>query len=114
MKIIIDLPEVTYHAMRHNIGFAEDEVTRRVLHGVLYRAVTQGTPIQDGHGRIIDVSDVESKIEEYVKNGHALSASDIFSFHAMLDDAKTIIEADPVDDVSDTAGGYVGDNFYNL
>lgn len=54
MKLIIDIPEETYNAL-NNFSFNDRKIS--VL-DILY-AVRCGTPLPAGHGRLIDINDIE-------------------------------------------------------
>ena len=74
MEIVINVPEEDYEYLKsHN-------------EGGLYNAVIHGTPLPNGHGRLIDADELYDSLifpTEQFANG----------FKEVLDDAPTVIEA---------------------
>lgn len=75
MEIVIKIPNEDYEYLKtHN------------KHG-LYSSILNGTPLPEGHGRLIDADELYSSLEFPTQQFAS-------AFKQVLDDAPTIIEAD--------------------
>lgn len=91
MEIVINIPDITYSAMKHNIGFAEDHGTQKMLYDLLYSAVTYGTPLPTHHGRIIDENQIRSVTT--VTDSGTGGMFKVEHDYIVFTDAPTILEA---------------------
>lgn len=89
MQIVIDIPEEKYNMIKNKIycGIYDAEV---------YKAISNGTPLPEGHGRLIDVGQCDRKLF-YQQCGGADSLITVKSAFDMLMSLPTIIEADKVE-----------------
>lgn len=88
MKLVIDINDNEYMGIK---GYP-DNITSYPVTIHLYDAVRNGTPLQKGHGRIIDENAVWNNIPD-IKNpleNHFTT----YDFQRFLESAPTIIEAD--------------------
>lgn len=86
MQIVIDIPEKTANKIKDNVMFA-GTIPSEILWDVS-RAISNGTPLPAGHGRLIDAD--ELKKHKYHDSDRFENAVAV----AQIDWAKTIVEAD--------------------
>ena len=81
MQIVIEIEEETYNLVK-SWNYPTD-----TAHKMLFELVTNGTPLQKGHGRLIDESDLipDSDYEDGMFYSVSIGA---------INGAPTIIEAD--------------------
>lgn len=95
MQIVIDIPKEQYENLAKIVNSGKEPL------GYCERVVMRGTPLQMGHGRLIDgdklFSDMQNGIyaglyeEGYEKYGHILNMDDCLE---EVEAADTIIQAD--------------------
>ena len=88
MKLIIDIPEVFYEALRETDEIISGQRSGKTLMSVIYNAVANGTPLPKGHGRLIDADEIQFENNEFD------TYSDYSRAFDAIDGAETIIEAD--------------------
>ncbi len=59
MKIVIDIPEVFYEALKKTDEIVSGQRSGKTFMSVIYNAVANGTPLPKGHGRLIDADTLE-------------------------------------------------------
>lgn len=91
MQIVIDIPEVYYEALRKTDEITSSQQSGKTLMSVIYDAVGKGTPLPEGHGRLID----ENKINKCKQVGLIIKNGDIV--RCLVTDTPTIIEADKIE-----------------
>lgn len=85
MKIVINIPDRIYKIIqRRALNIVDSEI--------LEKAVREGTPLPNGHGRLIDA---DATIKEF---GEWTDEWDKFAI-GCLESADTVIEADKEDEV---------------
>ena len=77
MKIVIDIPEEVYKKAKET----HDAMCDSVWLGIKY-----GTPLPEGHGRLVDMSEVLIKLMQFYDGDKSIGQC--------LDEVNTIIEAD--------------------
>ena len=82
MKLIIDIPYITYDAI-----MSRDWKNAGWLFSEELKAIHGGTPLPKGHGRLKDVDELYNSLEFPTQQFAS-------AFKQVLDDAPTIIEAD--------------------
>ncbi len=80
MKVIIDIPDNIYDAIKKAQTIISGQRSGKTLLQILVNSVENGTPLPKGHGRLIDADAV---LEEPIGNTYK-----------DIDIAETIIEAD--------------------
>ena len=88
MKLIIDIDEVFYEALRETDVIIRGQRSGKTLMSVICNAVANGKPLPKGHGRLIDADAFERR---------CMFDSDIEDMQDViyaLRDYKSIIEAD--------------------
>ena len=94
MKLIIDIPEVYYEALRKTDEIISGQRNGKTLMSVIYDAVGNGTPLPKGHGRLIDADAIKPKFcNSNIYNKYGEKGFWYYSVKDM-NDAPTIIEAD--------------------
>lgn len=58
MKLIIEIPEVYYEALRKTDVIISGQRSGKTLMSVIFDAVANGIPLPKGHGRLIDANDL--------------------------------------------------------
>lgn len=81
MKIVIDIPEDLYEGIERRDGALETEY----VCDELMKAVDNGIPLPENHGRLVDVSDLLKSIMKYMDGDKTLGQC--------IDDTPTVIEA---------------------
>lgn len=79
MKIVIDVPEKVYNHFCRCCRFP-DEVEEAII------AITDGTPLPEGHGRLIDADELKILIPAI--------ETEYKYVHRLIDEAPTIIDAE--------------------
>jgi len=94
MQIVIDIPEETYKATCNGCMLPPD--VENVVQGI-----KNGTPLPKGHGRIGDLLELETRINNFIEHyNHLLKETNpeaLVYMHHILDgiiDTDTIIESD--------------------
>ena len=98
MKLVIDILEEEYINIKNAINsLIENDIERTSMSKVCL-AILNGTPLPKGHGRLIDVNDLEMDADwsDYYDGYTAYSDS-------MINCAPTIIEADKEEGATDNA-----------
>lgn len=87
MKLVIEIPDEVYTFIRN--VWKDVEPDKRSPFSELCKAVENGKPLPKGHGRLIDVNDLEMDADwsDYYDGYTAYSDS-------MINCAPTIVEAD--------------------
>ena len=94
MQLVIELSDETYDKVinPHNWYDPNNAITD------IAKAIEYGTPLPKGHGRLIDVNEVEEYLENIQQEldgwGDTDSAIEIAKARMGLDTVSTIIEAD--------------------
>lgn len=78
MELVIDIPENLYKAAINGLN-AEEIWELRV-------AIKNGTPLPEGHGRLVDMSEVIIKLMQFYDGNKSIGQC--------LDEVHTVIEAD--------------------
>ena len=87
MQIVIDVPEKVYNHFCRGCRFF-DEVEEAII------AITDGTPLPKGHGKLIDVKDLLEQIcLEDTEQNRKLNLGEIITLED-IDRIEPIIEAD--------------------
>lgn len=89
MQIVIDIPEKTYEQLRYlnKLGFGT----------VIDNAVANGTPLPKGHGRLIDINQLDDCIVELNANGSEITRGEYKTIEYVLSEMQTVVEADKED-----------------
>ena len=82
MQIVIDLPDDVYSVIVKQYRKDKELQTRDNL----YKAIANGTPLPQGHGRLVDISEVLIKLMQFYDGDKTIGQC--------LDEVNTIIEAD--------------------
>ena len=90
MKIIIDIPEVFYEALRKTDEIISGQRSGKTLMSVIYNAVAQGTPLPKGHGELIDRGQALNECYRITVDGDVF---EVVQYETLLG-VPTIIEAD--------------------
>ena len=86
MQIIIDIPEVYYEALKETDEIVGGRQNGKTLMSVVYNAVGNGTPLPEGHGRLIDADALVDSLSS--------SDRDIYCKAVIEEEAPTIVAAD--------------------
>ena len=86
MQIVIDIPDVYYEALRETDGRSSSPQGGKTLMSVIYNAVAVGTPLPEGHGRLIDADALVDSLSS--------SDRDIYCKAVIEEEASTILAAD--------------------
>jgi len=95
MQIVIDIPEVFYETLRKADAIISGQRSGKTLMSVIFDAVTNGTPLPKGHGRLIDADELfwDIQTDEQMRLGEHLAW-----IKERIDNAPTIIEAESEDE----------------
>lgn len=92
VKIVISIPEEIYKEIKKNRYIYEEEVEEVAL------SILCGTSLPKGHGRLIDATAYQNKLEEKAKRLNNLDTiNGLCGAVALLSDTETIIGADKGD-----------------
>ena len=99
MRIVIDIPEVFYEALRKTDEIIRGQRSGKTLMSVIYNAVSQGIPLPKGHGRLIDADALKAEIMQWqrdISNPEAKRGARLAEAHYqdLINKSPTIIEAD--------------------
>lgn len=84
MKIIIDIPDKIFHRVCQDyLNYTE------TTEGQALKAISEGTPLPRGHGRLGDLDALQKEISSWGMNDYEPS-----DFIDVIDGTDTIIEAD--------------------
>ena len=105
MQIVIDIPEDVYEKSRKD---------KYVIYNSMYNAIREGTPLPEGHGRLIDANEILVAMDSWDKFGYTETGCFIrepkndyvpyVHYEDMVNsvnNAPTIIEADGEDNNAD-------------
>ena len=89
MQIVIDIPEVFYESLKDTDVIVSGQRSGKTLMSVIYTAVANGTPLQKGHGRLIDA-------DKLLESDEIIADSRKCHYIPMIDvyEAPTIIESE--------------------
>lgn len=93
MKIVIDIPEKVYGLLKYfevGLGFTDKKDDNDDVKTALMRAVINGSPLPEHHGRLIDVD----ALYDNAKLCHTEEDGTACVEWREINDAPTIIEAD--------------------
>ena len=82
MQIVIEIPEDLYEGIERRDGALETEY----VCDELMKAVDNGTPLPEGHGGLVYMSEVIVKLMQYYDGNKTIGQC--------LDEVHTVIEAD--------------------
>lgn len=94
MKVVIEIAKEV-----------RDYIIEHELQGIMAEAIANGTPLPEGHGRLIDAGKLTDEILKYQdkcrpnKNEYEMALYQAYDYAIYeIEDATTIIEADKEDD----------------
>ena len=93
MKLIIDIPEVFYEALRETDEIISGQRSGKTLMSVIYNAVANGIPLPKGHGRLIDADELYGDFIDGTE-GYNCQTWNRIEIGDVIEYAPTIIEAD--------------------
>ena len=85
MKLVIDIPEDEYERLQRDAGWTNLERYREVI--------KNGTPLPEGHGRLVDADRLEQTQNERLQNGE-IKIWELKLITSALDEAETVVDAD--------------------
>ena len=91
MKIVIDIPQMTYNHVFDNVGISNNDLKNILL------GISNSVILPDGHGRLIDADVVYRNAEEVYYSSEekdVITPEQMYSLRSWLNSAPTIIEAD--------------------
>ena len=95
MKIIIDIPKEQYTTLNAK---TQDDIVDVIDHGVLIKAIKNGTPLPVRHGRLIDADALEYSCDFEKCVPQTGTGCNHCQYHTIteyeIDNSPTIIEAD--------------------
>lgn len=90
MQIVIDIPDEMYQGIKETFKVISGSRRSERFDYILFNAVNTGTPLPKGHGRLIDVDELEPR-----DISPEAWYSPMWGFELVdIEDAPTIIEAD--------------------
>ena len=92
MKLIIDIPDNIYDAIKEAQSIISGQRSGKTLLQILVNSVENGTPLPKGHGRLIDADRLRSMYSINRANFNT-----VVGIQKWVDNAPTIIEADKAD-----------------
>lgn len=104
MHIVIDIPEVFYEVLKKADEIVSGPHSEKALMSVIYNAIAKGTPLPKGHGRLIDISQIDKDKIESSNPVISLMLNDEYIEAVSLDylsGLPTIVEADAESEVRD-------------
>lgn len=82
MQIVIDIDDALYRSVTNNDAYVLEDVDWILLEN----AIANGTPLPEGHGRLVDFSEVLIKLMQFYDGNKSIGQC--------LDEVHTVIEAD--------------------
>ena len=66
IELVIKIPEEMYEALRKtHMIISSGQRSGKTLMSVIYNAVSNGTPLPKGHGKLVDYEELKSNAREY-------------------------------------------------
>lgn len=94
MKIVIDIPDNIYDAIKSAQTLVSGQRSGKTLLQILVSSVENGTPLPKGHGDLIDVIKLKAKMFDLSQQPEGNYWDGVDAVGELIDNTQTIIPAD--------------------